>query len=299
MKVATPQTASRSGTLWPIDKLFIAYAAIMLALLGLATRHQPAALWLVLGHVAAISLLIMISKSSSSIAQFAHHWFLLLYVPFCYKQVPYVVSALRLRIADDTLAHWDLAMWKVDPIFWLSSAPNRFAVEFLQAIYSMFIPGILLLGLILWIRRPKTEFRFGTFAIAATFLISYLGYLLLPARGPRFMAYTAQYPLHGLWTFKFFQHSLDAMEGLQYDCFPSGHVAVVLVGCFLARKVSAPVFYVFFAFAACITFSTVYLRYHYVIDVIAGMVLAILVMAFSPIIYRRLEAGDSESSSAP
>jgi membrane-associated phospholipid phosphatase len=47
-------------------------------------------------------------------------------------------------------------------------------------------------------------------------------------------------------------------------------------------------------FAACITFSTVYLRYHYVIDVIAGMALAAAVIAVSPLIYRRLEPGDSQ-----
>jgi membrane-associated phospholipid phosphatase len=108
------------------------------------------------------------------------------------------------------------------------------------------------------------------------------------------MDYASQHPpLQGLWTFYFFQSVLDTLEGAQYDCFPSGHVAVVLVGCYLARKISAPVFYVFSTFAALITFSTVYLRYHYVIDVIAGMLLAIVVIAAGPQLYRGLERGNS------
>src|SRR5213078_3482678 len=107
------------------------------------------------------------------------------------------------------------------------------------------------LGVTLWVRKSRQEFRYGTFAIAVTFLISYLGYLLMPARGPRFMDYAFQHPpLHGLWMFHFFQNTLDTLEGAQYDCFPSGHVAVVMVGCYLARRVSAPVFYAFSAFAA-------------------------------------------------
>jgi membrane-associated phospholipid phosphatase len=57
------------------------------------------------------------------------------------------------------------------------------------------------------------------------------------------------------------------------------------------------VFYTFVAFAACITFSTVYLRYHYVIDVIAGMALAIVVLAAVPLIYHKLEPGNETSSS--
>jgi membrane-associated phospholipid phosphatase len=74
-------------------------------------------------------------------------------------------------------------------------------------------------------------------------------------------------------------------------------VAVVLVGCWLARWISPRVFYTFAAFAACITFSTVYLRYHYVIDVIAGMALAIVVLAVVPLVYQKLESSNEASSS--
>jgi len=272
----------------------------MAGLLAFAARHDAFALILILGHVAAIGALIVIARNSSPIAVFLHHWYLLLYVPFCYKQVPYLVSAFHLRAADNTLAHWDMAMWKVDPVFWLSSIQGRFTVEFLQAIYTMFIPGLLVLALVLWIRRPREEFRLGTFTIALTFLVSYLGYLLLPARGPRFMEYASHYPaLQGLWAFHSFQNILDKLEGLQYDCFPSGHVAVVLVGCWIAQRISPRVFYTFAAFAACITFSTVYLRYHYVIDVIAGMALAIIVIAAAPLLYHKLEPGSETSSSPP
>jgi membrane-associated phospholipid phosphatase len=296
VKVATPQTSSR---LWPIDKLFIANAAIMVGLLALAARHDSFALLVILGHVAAIGLLLILARNTSRTAQFLHHWYLLLYVPFCYKQTPFLISALKLHAADGTLARWDQAMWKADPVFWLSSMQNPFAVEILQVIYTMFIPGTLLLGIILWVRRPESEFRYGTFVIALTFLISYLGYLLVPARGPRFMDYASLHaPLQGLWTFHHFQNVLDKLEGAQYDCFPSGHVAVVLVGCWVARRISAPVFYAFATFAACISFSTVYLRYHYVIDVIAGLLLAIAVMAGAPALYRRLESSNRVSASS-
>lgn len=277
--------------------MFIAYAAVAVGLLALAALHDSFALLLILGHIAVIGVLMAIARSSSPAAVFLHHWYLLLYVPFCYKQVPYLVNALHLHAADNTLAHWDLAMWKVDPVLWLSSKQSRLVVEFLQAVYTMFLPGSVALGLVLWFRRPREEFRLGTFAIALTFLVSYLGYLLLPARGPRFMDYASHYPpLQGLWAFHYFQRALDTLEGAQYDCFPSGHVAVVLVGCWVARRVSTPVFLTFAAFAACIAFSTIYLRYHYVIDVIVGMALAIAVIAVAPRIYRKLEANGTSSS---
>ncbi len=169
MKVATPQAAPR---LWPIDKLFVSYAAFAVCMLAFAARQDSSALLLILGHVAAIGTLLLLARSTSPVVVFLRQWSLLVYVPFCYKQVPYLVSALKLRAVDATLAHWDLAMWKVDPVFWLSARPNPFVVEFLQVIYTMFLPGTLLLGIILWVKRPRQEFQYGTFVIAATFLIS-------------------------------------------------------------------------------------------------------------------------------
>src|SRR5262249_12722399 len=151
-------------------------------------------------------------------------------------------------------------------------------------------------GVLLWLRRSKAEFRYGKFLIAATFLISYLGYVILPARGPRFMPYATQHPLHGLWTYSYFQSALDMLEGAQFDCFPSGHVAVVIVGAYLARQISPLVFRIFAVFAVLITFSTIYLRYHYVIDVIAGMALAIVVIAVAPWLYPKLEAAKSNQT---
>jgi membrane-associated phospholipid phosphatase len=268
----------------------------MICLLAFAARNDLFALVLIGGYVTAIALLIALSRISSPVAQFLRQWSPMAYLPFCYKQVPYLITTLKLRPADLMLAHWDTVIWKVDPIFSLSLMLNRALVEFLQIVYALFIPGTILLGIMVWLRRSKQEFRVVTFQIAVTFLISYLGYILVPARGPRFMEYVAHYqPLQGLWTFHFLQRLLDAMEGVQYDCFPSGHVAMVLVGCYLAQKVSTPFFYGFAVFAACISFSTVYLRYHYVIDVIAGTALAVAVITLGPWLYRSLDSSDSSS----
>lgn len=287
--MASAQEAPRARTLWPIDKLFIANSIILICLLSVAARNDRRSLLYIAAHVVAVGVLLALVRASSTIWIFLRHWFVLIYLPLCYKEVPFIVSALRLHSADFRLAGWDMAMWKSDPVFWLSQFQNRGLVELLQVVYTLFIPGVLAIGILLWVCKSRAEFRYGTFLIATTFLISYLGYLVLPARGPRFMPYATQHPvLHGLWAFNFLQRLLDSLEGAQFDCFPSGHVAVVIVGCYLARQISTPVFRVFSVFAALIAFSTIYLRYHYVIDVIAGMVLAIALIVAAPWVYPKL-----------
>jgi membrane-associated phospholipid phosphatase len=287
--MASAREAPAPQALWPIEKLIIANSIIVVCLLGLAARDDVRALLYLAAHIAAAGVLLALKRSITGVWGLLRHWFGLIYLPLCYKEVPYLVSALRLPPADITLANWDSRMWNVDPVFWLSSLQTPPLVELLQIVYSLFIPGVLGLAILLWWYKSRAEFRYGAFMLAATFLLSYLGYLLLPARGPRLMPFAAFHPpLRGLWTFNFLQRLLDSLEGVQYDCFPSGHVAVVLVGCYIARRISARAFYAFSVFASLITFSTVYLRYHYVIDVFAGIALAIVIMLTAPWIYRSL-----------
>ncbi|HEV2987745.1 MAG TPA: phosphatase PAP2 family protein [Candidatus Angelobacter sp.] len=284
--------------IWPIDKLFISYGAITGLLLALGVKNHPSAWMFVLGHAVAIVLILVLSRYSSWLVLFVRHWYALFYVPICYKEVPYIISGLKLPAVDTLLARWDLAMWKTDPVFWPDALQNPLLTEFLQFVYFMFIPSVVILGLLYWYQRPSREFRYCTFLVAATFLFSYLGYVLVPARGPRFMDYAAHHPaLHGLWFFHFFQGSLDSLEGVQYDCFPSGHVAVMIVCAYAARKLSSPVFLGFSIFAALIAFSTIYLRYHYMIDVLAGALMAILFIMLGPRVYRML--GDKPLAFSP
>ena len=278
--------------LWPIDKLFIIYIAITGSLLALSVRHRPTAWIFLAAHVAAVAFILVLSRYSSRPALVVRHWYALIYVPFCYKEIPYIISALGLPGVDSLLARWDLAMWKSDPVFWPDALQNPFLTEFLQLVYFMFIPSVIIWGFLYWYQRPSREFRLCTFLVVATFLITYLGYIILPARGPRFMDYAAHHPaLQGLWAFRFFQGGLDSLEGWQYDCFPSGHVAVTIVCAYATRKLPRLIFLIYCIFAGLIAFSTIYLRYHYMIDVLAGALLAMLLILLGPSLYRMVSLG--------
>jgi membrane-associated phospholipid phosphatase len=295
--VPVPELALPPGGLWPVDKLFIAYATVTGFLLAFAVRRDPSVLLVLLGHIAVIGLILVLGRYSSGIALFVRHWYILVYVPLCYKEIPYLVVKLGLRDADPILAHWDRLIGATNLVSWLGTIQNRVLTEFLQVIYSLFIPGVAGLGVLCWYRTSRTDFRRAGFLIAATFLLSYLGYLVLPARGPHFIGHFSP-ALQGLWSFHFLQSAVDSLEGVQYDCFPSGHVAVVLVGSYLARKISSAVFWVFSTFAGLVAVSTIYLRYHYVIDVLAGIVLAILLLLVFNSVYKMLDPVEANQRGA-
>ncbi len=97
--------------------------------------------------------------------------------------------------------------------------------------------------------------------------------------------------MRGLWLTGALQQTLDRLESAHYDCFPSGHTEMTILACWGSRLVSRKLFYLFLGYTPCIIFATVYLRYHYTIDVLAGAVLAFVLIAVAPHVYTALGKG--------
>jgi membrane-associated phospholipid phosphatase len=81
------------------------------------------------------------------------------------------------------------------------------------------------------------------------------------------------------------------LESVAYDAFPSGHTELTILAWWSSRKLSKVWFGAYFAYTSGIIFATVYLRYHYTVDVFAGAVLAVLVIAATPFLYRDFKRG--------
>ena len=87
------------------------------------------------------------------------------------------------------------------------------------------------------------------------------------------------------------QSTLDRLESAHYDCFPSGHTELTILAWWGSRMVSKALFKVYFAYTPLIIFATVYLRYHYSVDVLAGAVLAAGLILSAPVLYQKLSKG--------
>ncbi len=147
-----------------------------------------------------------------------------------------------------------------------------------------------------WYRRNRTAFRELMVGEVGSLFIGHLGYLFLPAVGPyAFIPETAfQGTLPGDFTGAAIQ-SLIEFQGSVFprDAFPSLHTAnavtILLVGWRHGRSVVA----VYALPVAGLAAATVYLRFHYAVDVAAGIALAVAWQAFVPRLLAR-EAGSAE-----
>ena len=281
-----------SSGFWAVDRLIFGYTVFAVLLILIGWHNLPAAWWLLAAHFLSAALVIVEVKFPNRSTWMFRNWYPLPCVSACYKEMALLVPAVRRSNLDQWLAGLDYRFWHANPTVWLERVQTLALTEFLQVIYTLFVPAVLLIPFLVWKKGRYAEFQYLAFLIALGFLASYVGYLVVPARGPRFLLRDLQHaPLKGLWLFHWMRGTLDQLESPQYDCFPSGHTELTILAWWSSRIVSNRLFWAYFAYTLSIIFATVYLRYHYTVDLLAGAVLAFLLIRFAPVLYRELSKG--------
>jgi membrane-associated phospholipid phosphatase len=129
--------------------------------------------------------------------------------------------------------------------------------------------------------RPAALDSF-VFAIQAAFFVPYVGYFAFPATGPRVPVALEDAVLGGNLVSVAVRAFLRTFELNVLDAFPSGHASVSIVflvlGWRLFPRWRAPLVLA----VGAILFATVYLSFHYVVDLVAGAMVAVLLLAALP-----------------
>ncbi len=122
------------------------------------------------------------------------------------------------------------------------------------------------------------------FMIIISFYLYYIFYIIFPVVGPQYYFDVSAYQPNQPYLFgkiMCFLHPMERATG----AFPSSHVGMAFIFSYLFFKHIKKLFFITLPFVIGICFATVYLKEHYVIDIIAGMVSAPLLMTLSGLIY--------------
>ena len=120
-----------------------------------------------------------------------------------------------------------------------------------------------------------SEMEISILSVLFCFYIAYITYFFVPVHGPRFFLENLHtVPLTGILLSEHIYNLIDFLETNKFDCFPSLHTAVLLVAMYISYRFWRKFFWYNVPLALGILFSLVYLRYHYVIDMIAGAIYA-------------------------
>lgn len=183
------------------------------------------------------------------------------------------------------------------PSLLLASDPDPRTVEFLSFFYAAFIPYLYMSILLGLVGRPAEERDEFVTAFATLYALSFLGYLFVPAKGP-IIELAGQFSavLQGGFFHRTVVRSIDSLGG-PHGAFPSLHVGASFLAMWFDlrhRNLLRGLIYV--PLVALIAAATIILRYHWVVDLVAGVLLALLSSRLAPrLLARWRRAGGGEA----
>jgi membrane-associated phospholipid phosphatase len=292
------------------DLLFIGFNIILSCINILFARRIPYWWLIVLSNFAGSAFICLMAyarhKTGWKPLRLLHDWYVPIATFFTFKALYFMIKPIHGgRDYDDVLSQIDYWLFGVNPTEWIMQFATPWLTEILQIAYTLFYLLFLILGYEFYRRHNLDLFHYFMFTCVYGFFLSYLGYFLLPAVGPRFTLHEfalLEKELPGIWLTPYLREfvnsggsiptgipSAAAIPLSQRDVFPSGHTMLTLILMYLSAKYKAASRWFVYIVGALLIVATVYQRYHYVIDLLAGTAFALLCIATSPRLYEALK----------
>ncbi len=286
-----------------------AYVAITGCLIAIF-QQRAAPIWveLLMVHIAVIGLIHGLIQwhhkkpNNLLITTLRHFYPLLLYTGF-YRETAQLNQILYSGYLDPYFLQWEKDLFGFQPgLDLMQRFPYLWVSEILYASYFSYYLMLAGVGFVLFIKNRNQFFHY-MFSLSFMLYICYLLYIVLPVVGPRITFIDIPgYVLPSEWRlsagdviyppsiergifFQIMQYIYSSFEG-PGAAFPSSHVAAAICTLYfswkqLGRKWIA--IHSVLVFFLCI--ATVYCHYHYVIDVLAGMMAAAIIIPLGNRIY--------------
>ena len=152
-------------------------------------------------------------------------------------------------------------------------------LDLMHFFYALFYLFPISIAVVVYRRNSKAEFHEALCAIGLAFYLCYFLYYIFPVLGPYrnptvYEQFTKDIFVSGGIVTRYVRAFVKHAELSSYDCFPSAHAAVTFMTVALAYRYKLPIRRYYLLPACMILISTVYLRYHYVLDIVASVFVA-------------------------
>jgi len=265
------------------EKIFIGYLAVVALLLLVA--GQPEVRFWGIAIQASLALLIMAIAACRGlgVGEGLYPWYAIVVLLISFRLLGWFVPAVHPIGRDAALSSIDRAVFGIDwerpPVI-----PIPIFTDILQIAYATYYAmPLAVLGAA---RGPARKSRVAAILLTG-FLISYLLYFAVPGRGPH-IHHGLELP-RGIGIAEAIRSAILWLEGTMWDAFPSGHTLIALLCVILGFRERTWLGVVLAPCALLLVLSTVLLRYHYVIDVAAGLVLVPCSLGLGTLAWRHLE----------
>ena len=194
------------------------------------------------------------------------------------------------RDYDRELAQFDFWMFGVNPTVWIEQWVHPWLTDLLYLTYFIYYPFPLFILVYLYKKKKFTELDRSIFLLLVVNYGAYIIYFFVPAMGPRYYEPIMQLQaksLNGVFLAVPIREIIHFFEPNKFDAFPSLHTATTLTTLIIMAKYNKKMFLIFIPLFLGILVAVVYCRFHYVVDIIAGIVWTIVAVTAAGFFYDR------------
>ncbi|NOZ61275.1 MAG: inositol phosphorylceramide synthase, partial [Calditrichaeota bacterium] len=176
----------------------------------------------------------------------------------------------------------DQWMFGVQPCVWAQKFIHPVLTDIFILAYANYFVINIIVVLVLYLQKRYQPFRYVMLTTIITYYIGYFLFIIFPAAPPRIVLkpmFTVS--LHGQ-LLEPIKHAIEVSAQDSRGAFPSLHCAISFVSLFFAYRYVKWLFWVLIPMVIMLIISTIYLRHHYVIDLIAGLALGIFTFWIGP-----------------
>jgi membrane-associated phospholipid phosphatase len=211
------------------------------------------------------------ARSQNPALQFARHWYPLPLYIFFFEELQALVHAIHRHWFDRWLIQFDYNLAGVHPSVWLARFANPALNETMQFAYMTYFLYLVILPALLYIQKERAAFWTVMVSTAIAHYCVYIIAVLFPIESPHFaLASLNPSTLNG-GAFTATIELIEHFGRVHGAAFPSAHVAGSMVAILAARRYKPWLFWLCLPFFMTMCIATVYGRYHYVADVLAGL----------------------------
>jgi membrane-associated phospholipid phosphatase len=254
----------------------IGYLSWMLVLLCAFHRNIPHAARYFAIHVTIaagiVCLAWMGARSENHALQFARHWYPLALYIFFFEELQGLVHAIYPGWFDRWLIQFDYNLAGVHPAAWLARFATPALNDFMQFSYMTYFLYLVILPAILYVQKQRAAFWTVMVSTAVAHYSGYVIAVLFPVESPYFALASLNLPRLRGGAFTTTIEFMERFGRVHGAAFPSAHVAGSMVALLAAWRYKAWLFWICLPFFLSMCVATVYGRYHYIADVLAGIV---------------------------
>jgi membrane-associated phospholipid phosphatase len=228
---------------------------------------------------------------------FWRYWYPHLFFLFCFEELSHLMTLVTPHWQDAKLIAFDYWLTGVHPSVWLEQFATPFRNDAMQLIYFTYFTYLLIVCGVLYLRRDwRGYWSVMTYSIAG-YMIGYFIAMFFPIESPWFsMAGWWKGPLQG-GPFTAMMSFIEHYGRVRGAAFPSAHVTGATAALWGAWKFRRWLFWTLFPLYVGMCFSTIWGRYHYCADVLAGILTGTLGYLIGSRLMRRNTAVRTAGSS--